>query len=100
VIKAATSGSIQTSPGEPRSADRLDAPQGAEGNLRKEFDKFLEWAVSQPRPDVVALPYTLLIALAKPLREALGLPHSLRVAGRGPVSRRLAGALANAEPAA
>jgi glycosyltransferase involved in cell wall biosynthesis len=73
VIKAATSGSIQTSP-ENLGALTVSTLQGAEGNLRKEFDKFLEWAVSQPRPDVVALPYTLLIALAKPLREALGCP--------------------------
>lgn len=73
VIKAATSGSIQTSP-ENLGALTVSTLEGAEGNLRKEFDKFLEWAVSQPRPDVIALPYTLLIALAKPLREALGRP--------------------------
>ena len=73
VIKAATSGSIQTSP-ENLGALTVSTLRGAEGNLRKEFDKFLEWAVSQPLPDVIALPYTLLIALAKPLREALGRP--------------------------
>ena len=72
-IRAATSGSIQTSP-ENLGALTVSTLRGAEGNLRKEFDKFLEWAVEQPRPDIVVLPYTLLIALAKPLREALGRP--------------------------
>jgi glycosyltransferase involved in cell wall biosynthesis len=73
VIRAATSGSIQTSP-ENLGALTVSTLKGVEGNLRKEFDKFLEWAVDQPRPDVIVLPYTLLIALAKPLREALGRP--------------------------
>lgn len=73
VIRIATSGSIQTSP---RDLGELTVStlRGVEGHLRKEFDKFLEWAETQPRPDVVVVPYTLLIALAKPLREALQRP--------------------------
>ncbi len=72
-IKLATRGSIQTSP---QDLGELTAStlRGTEGNLRKEFSKFLEWVENEPRPDVVVLPYTLLIALAKPLRESLGRP--------------------------
>ena len=72
-IKAATRGSIQTSP-QNLGELTVSTLRGYEGKLRKEFDKFLEWAGTQPRPDIVALPYTLLIALAKPLKEALGCP--------------------------
>jgi glycosyltransferase involved in cell wall biosynthesis len=72
-IRAATRGSIQTSP---QDLGELTAStlRGVEGNLKKEFSKFLDWAEGQPRPDVIVLPYTLLIALAKPLRETLGRP--------------------------
>ena len=42
--------------------------------LRKEFDKLLEWIAGEPPPDIVNLPNSLLIGLARPLREALGRP--------------------------
>ncbi len=48
--------------------------QGEHGSLGKELAKLLEWLRAEPAPDVVSLPYTLLIALARPLREALGRP--------------------------
>jgi glycosyltransferase involved in cell wall biosynthesis len=47
---------------------------GGRGVLRKEFDKLLEWLADEPVPDVVNLPNSLLISLAKPLREALSRP--------------------------
>jgi glycosyltransferase involved in cell wall biosynthesis len=72
-IRLATRGSIQTSP-QDLGALTASTLRGVEGNLSKEFDKFLQWAESEPRPDVIVLPYTLLIALAKPLRDALGRP--------------------------
>jgi glycosyltransferase involved in cell wall biosynthesis len=34
----------------------------------------LDWLRHEPAPDVISLPYTLLIGLAKPLREALNRP--------------------------
>jgi glycosyltransferase involved in cell wall biosynthesis len=34
----------------------------------------LEWLRREPLPDVISLPYTLLIGLARPLKEALGRP--------------------------
>src|SRR5580698_6342134 len=48
--------------------------EGAHGRLNKEVEKLLEWLASEPRPDVINLPYTLLIGLAEPLKQALGVP--------------------------
>jgi hypothetical protein len=44
------------------------------GHQRREIDKLVEWLRTEPPPDVVTLPYTLLIALARPLREVTGRP--------------------------
>lgn len=48
------------------------------GHLEKELRKMLAWLEreleSEPRPDVINLPYTLLAGLAKPLKNALGGP--------------------------
>lgn len=48
--------------------------EGAHGRLNKEVAKLLEWLESEPRPDVINLPYTLLIGLAEPLKKALDVP--------------------------
>ena len=48
--------------------------KGEEGFQRKEIDKLVEWVKQLPAPDVVNLPYTLLIALARPLKEVLNCP--------------------------
>ncbi|MBK5294281.1 MAG: glycosyltransferase family 4 protein [Acidobacteriia bacterium] len=48
--------------------------EGSHGHHRKEVDKLSEWLRNEPRPDVVTLPFTLLIALARPLRETTGRP--------------------------
>ena len=48
--------------------------QGEHGPHRKELDRLLEWLRREPAPDVVSLPYTLLIALARPLKDGLGCP--------------------------
>ena len=48
--------------------------EGDRGVLRKEFAKLLEWLDEEPTPDVVNLPNSLLIGLARPLREALKRP--------------------------
>lgn len=73
VIRAATSRSIQTSPKDLGELTESTLT-GVDGVLRKEFDKLVEWVRSEPRPDVIVLPYTLLISLARPLREALQRP--------------------------
>jgi glycosyltransferase involved in cell wall biosynthesis len=48
--------------------------RGEDGYQRKELEKLLQWLVNEPRPDVVNIPYSLLISLARPLKRALGRP--------------------------
>jgi glycosyltransferase involved in cell wall biosynthesis len=48
--------------------------KGENGRQRKEFEKMKEWLQSEPSPDVVNLPNSLLIALARPLRQVLNRP--------------------------
>ena len=48
--------------------------RGEGGHLKKEFQKLAVWVKRAPAPDVVDLPYSLLIGLAKPLRDALARP--------------------------
>jgi glycosyltransferase involved in cell wall biosynthesis len=52
----------------------LSTLDGRSGVLRKEFDKLVEWIRSEPLPDVINIPNSLLIAMAAPLREATGRP--------------------------
>jgi len=73
VIRAFAGRSISTDPkmlGELMMA-MLD---GDGGVLRKEFDKLSEWLASEPVPDVVNIPNSLLISLARPIRERLRRP--------------------------
>lgn len=46
--------------------------EGRNGRQKKEVDALTDFLRSEPKPDVIALPFTLLISLAKPLREATG----------------------------
>jgi len=55
--------------------------RGLEGNQRKEIVKMLRWLDHLPPFDVVNLPFVLLISLAKPLREALGVPIACTLQG-------------------
>jgi glycosyltransferase involved in cell wall biosynthesis len=48
--------------------------KGEEGNQRKELEKMLDWLKQESPPDIVSLPYTLLIGLAKPIKETLKRP--------------------------
>ncbi|HEY3039464.1 MAG TPA: glycosyltransferase family 4 protein [Pyrinomonadaceae bacterium] len=48
--------------------------KGDEGFQHKEIFKLLEWLKQEGLPDVVSLPYSLLLGLAKPIKEALGRP--------------------------
>jgi glycosyltransferase involved in cell wall biosynthesis len=48
--------------------------EGERGVLRKEFEKLLDWVAEEPVPDIVNLPNSLLIGLARPLRDALRRP--------------------------
>lgn len=48
--------------------------QGDRGVLRKEFDKLIEWTADEPVPDVINLPNSMLIGMARPLARALKRP--------------------------
>jgi glycosyltransferase involved in cell wall biosynthesis len=62
---------------------------GADGVLRKEFAKLTEWISGEPRPDVVNITNSLLIGLARPLREALGRPVCVTLQGEDLFLRNL-----------
>jgi glycosyltransferase involved in cell wall biosynthesis len=48
--------------------------RGRAGYQRKEIDKMVGWLAREPRFDLIDLPNALLISLAGPLRDALGIP--------------------------
>jgi glycosyltransferase involved in cell wall biosynthesis len=48
--------------------------KGEDGFQQKEVAKLLDWAKHEAPPDLVSLPYSLLLGLAKPIKEALGRP--------------------------
>ena len=48
--------------------------KGEGGFQRKEIDKFIDWVKDEAPPDVVNLPYTLLLGLAEPIKQALNVP--------------------------
>src|ERR1051326_4666309 len=48
--------------------------RGEDGYQRKEIEKLATWLRSEPAPDIFTLPNSLLIALAKPIRESTRRP--------------------------
>ena len=80
VIKAFTSGSIAVDPKE-LGALTVSTLRGVNGNQRKEIDKLIEFVAADAPPDVVNIPYTLLISLAAPLKRALGKPVVITLQG-------------------
>ena len=80
VIKAFTSGSISVD-AKQLGALTVSTLRGEDGHQRKEIDKLLEFLKDEPRPDVVNIPYTLLICLAKPLKQALKCPVVITLQG-------------------
>jgi glycosyltransferase involved in cell wall biosynthesis len=73
VLQAASRRSIAVSP---RHLGELTISmlRGENGEQRKEFHKLVSWLRGEPPPDVVSLPNSLLISLARPIKEALGRP--------------------------
>ena len=72
-LQAASRRSI---PVDPRLLGELTVSmlRGEHGRQRKEFRKLLRWLENEPRPEVVNLPFALLIALAEPIRKVLERP--------------------------
>jgi glycosyltransferase involved in cell wall biosynthesis len=80
VIKAFTSGSISVD-AKDLGALTVSTLRGEQGHQRKEIDKLIDWVVSEAPPDIVNIPYTLLICLAKPLKRALHRPIVMTLQG-------------------
>ncbi|MBY0492578.1 MAG: glycosyltransferase family 4 protein [Cyanobacteria bacterium] len=80
VIKAFTSGSIAVDPKQ-LGALTVSTLRGPNGHQRKEIDKLIEFVSADPPPDIVNIPYTLLISLAAPLKRALGCPVVITLQG-------------------
>jgi glycosyltransferase involved in cell wall biosynthesis len=80
VIKAFTSGSIAVDPKQ-LGALTVSTLRGAGGHQHREIDKLIEFVKADPPPDVVNIPYTLLISLTAPLKRALGRPVVITLQG-------------------
>ena len=80
VIKAFTSGSISVDARQ-LGALTVSTLRGEQGHQRKEIEKLLEFLADEPPPDVVNIPYTLLICLARPLKRALNRPIVITLQG-------------------
>ena len=80
VIKLFTSGSIAVDPKQ-LGAMTVSTLRGKNGHQRKEIDKLIEFVSADPPPDVVNIPYTLLISLTAPLKRALGRPVVITLQG-------------------
>lgn len=73
MINLASRRSISTSP---KTLGELTVSmlKGEAGFQHKEITKLIEWLSHEPAADIVSLPYTLLLGMAKPIKEALNRP--------------------------
>ena len=72
-LRLATKGSLEVDP-KALGEMTVSTLKGEKGFQRKEIRKLIKWLRTEPEFDIIALPYTLLISLAEPLRGALGKP--------------------------
>ncbi len=79
-LKLATSRSISVDPAM-LGEMTVSMLRGEQGYQAKEIRKLLDWLVTEPRPDIIDLPYTLLISLAKPLKKGLNRPITCTLQG-------------------
>lgn len=73
VLSLASRKSISTNP-KMLGEMTVSVLKGEDGFQRKEIHKLIDWLKTESLPDVINLPYTLLIGLAAPLKEALDRP--------------------------
>ena len=76
-LKAASKRSIAVDP-DSLSGLTISMLKGEHGHQRKEISKLIDWLKTQPKPplgfEVVDMQNSMLIGLAKPIKEATGLP--------------------------
>ena len=80
VIRRFASGAIQVDP-RMLGALTVSTLRGESGYQRKEVAKLVHYLAGEPRPDVVNLPNSMLIALAAPIRRALDRPIAVTLQG-------------------
>lgn len=73
VLSLASRRSISTNP-KMLGEMTVSVLKGEHGFQRKEIDKLIDWLKNEPPLDIINLPYSLLISLAKPLKQALNVP--------------------------
>ena len=73
LLDLATRRSISTSP-KMLGEMTVSMLKGEHGFQHKEITKLLDWLKSEDKPDVISIPYTLLLGLAKPIKEAFAKP--------------------------
>ncbi|MEN3327145.1 MAG: hypothetical protein V7638_1952 [Acidobacteriota bacterium] len=73
VLSLASRRSISTNP-KMLGEMTVSVLKGEDGFQRKEIDKFVDWVKDQAPPDVINLPYSLLLGLAGPIKEQLNAP--------------------------
>ncbi len=72
-LKAASKRSIAVDP-DSLSELTISILKGERGNQEKEIGKLVSWLKTQPAPDVVDMQNSMLIGLARPIKEATGSP--------------------------
>ena len=82
--------SVSTDPAE-LAGLTISTLKGEDGFQRKEVEKLTAWMASQPKPDVVVLPNSLMIGLAAPLAPSARLAGGVHASRGGPLSRRSTG---------
>lgn len=73
MLQLASRRSISTSP-KMLGEMTVSMLKGEAGFQHKEIVKLIEWTSHEPAPDVISLPYTLLLGMAKPIKEAMDRP--------------------------
>ncbi len=80
LLRAVSGRLVQTRP-EQLGALTVSMLEGTHGHQRKELDKLVHWLRNQPRPDVLDISNSLLIAIAGPLKAALECPIACTLQG-------------------
>lgn len=73
MLQLASKRSISTSP-KMLGEMTVSMLKGEAGFQHKEISKLIEWLSHEGAPDLISLPYALLLGLAKPIKEALDRP--------------------------
>ena len=80
LLRAVSGRAVGTSPTQ-LGALTVSVLEGSHGHQRKELDKLVHWLKDQPRPDVLDISNSMLIAIAEPLKQALGCPINCTLQG-------------------